>query len=49
MQAEYYGKLKNFESGLKTVDQALGALMRDKIEQAPTFDPKGIPKCLILR
>ena len=49
LQAEYYGKQKKFESGLKTVDQALGALMRDKIEQAPTFNPKGIPKCLLLR
>ena len=34
---------------MKAVDGALGALMRDKIEQAINFDPKGIPKCLLLR
>ena len=34
---------------MKAIDQALGSLMRDKIEQSPFFDPKGIPKCLLLR
>ena len=48
-KAYYYAKNGKYDAGIKTVDQALGALMRDKIEQVPDFDPRGIPKCLLLR
>ena len=48
-QASYYERQKYIEAGMKAVDGALGALMRDKIEQVLHYDPKGIPKCLLLR
>ena len=49
-EAAYYYATKNkFDAGIKAIDQALGALMRDKIEQVPDFDENGITKCLLLR
>ena len=48
-QAYHYGKQNKFEAGMKAIDAGLGALMRDKIEQSPSFNPRGIPKCLLLR
>ena len=47
--ANYYAKKNKFDAGIKAIDQALGALMRDKIEQVPDFDESGITKCLLLR
>ena len=47
--AYYYAKKSKYDAGIKAIDQALGALMRDKIEQVPSFDEKLITKCLILR
>ena len=34
---------------MKAIEGALGALMRDKIEQSKHYDLTGIPKCLLLR
>ena len=34
---------------MKAIDQALGALMRDKIENPLKFEEKAIPKCFALR
>ena len=34
---------------MKAIEGALGALMRDKIEQSKHYDITGIPKCLLLR
>ena len=48
-EACYYERQKFTEAGMKAIDGALGALMRDKIEQSLHYDPKGIPKCLLLR
>ena len=34
---------------MKAIEGALGALMRDKIEQSKHYDVTGIPRCLLLR
>ena len=34
---------------MKAIDQALGALLRDKVQASNKFNPQGIPKCLLLR
>merc|ERR1711923_165629 len=34
---------------MKAIEGALGALMRDKIEQSKNYDETGITRCLILR
>lgn len=49
LEACYYERQKFTEAGMKAIDGALGALMRDKIEQSLHYDPQGIPKCLLLR
>ena len=48
-QACYYEQQKYIEAGMKAIEGALGALMRDKIEQSKNYDEAGITRCLLLR
>ena len=48
-QACYFEKQKYIDAGMKAIEGALGALMRDKIEQSKHYDVTGIPRCLLLR
>ena len=47
-KACYYQKLRKVEAGMKMVNNALSALMRDKIDGYNYYE-KGVPKCLLLR
>ena len=47
-QATHYQKHRKIGAGMKVINQALSALMRDKIEGFKFF-AKGVPKCLLLR
>ena len=48
LQATYYQKQRNVIQGVRVVNQAIGALVRDK-EEGIRFSPKSLSKCHLLR